>query len=120
MILGKICTRNCRFCSCEAGGKQLRNINGKFLLEDLNIFGSFKGKDPELINCEEPQLVAQAIAELGLNYAVITSVTRDDLSDGGAGHFAGTIQEVKKLTPDVKIEVLTPDFQGNKESINKV
>ncbi|MEI8389067.1 MAG: lipoyl synthase [bacterium] len=120
MILGKICTRNCRFCSCEAGGKQLRNKNGKFLLEDLSISGSFNGKETEPINCEEPKLVAQAIAELGLNYAVITSVTRDDLPDGGAGHFAGTIQEVKKLTPEVKIEVLTPDFQGNKQSIDKV
>ena len=95
MILGKICTRNCRFCSI-----------------DVNI--------PEAIDSKEPQLVATAIKELGLNYAVITSVTRDDMPDGGADHFAKTIYEIKKLTPEVKIEVLTPDFQGDKEAINKV
>lgn len=95
MILGKICTRNCRFCSV-----------------DTNI--------PEKIKPEEPRLIAKAIKELGLNYAVITSVTRDDLPDGGAEHFANTIKEIKKLTPEVKIEVLTPDFQGDKEAINKV
>jgi lipoic acid synthetase len=75
---------------------------------------------PEPINDKEPQQVAKAIKELGLNYAVITSVTRDDLSDGGAGHFAKTISEIKKLTPDVKIEVLTPDFQGNQTAIDKI
>jgi lipoyl synthase len=95
MILGKICTRNCRFCSCETG-------------------------IPESVNTEEPNWVAKAIKELALNYAVITSVTRDDLPDGGAGHFFETIQEIKKLTPAVKIEILTPDFQGDKEAINKV
>jgi lipoic acid synthetase len=95
MILGKICSRNCRFCSCESA-------------------------IPEPVNSEEPFKIAQAVKELALNYAVITSVTRDDLPDGGASYFAETIFEIKKLTPTVKIEVLTPDFQGNKESINKV
>ena len=95
MILGKICTRNCRFCSCETGR-------------------------PEPINFEEPSQVAKAIKELNLKYAVITSVTRDDLNDEGSEHFANTILEIKKLTPEVKIEVLTPDFQGNKTAINKV
>jgi len=95
MILGKICARNCRFCSCQNG-------------------------IPEPINFEEPELVAKAVKELELKYAVITSVTRDDLPDGGAQHFAKTIQEIKKLTPEVKIEVLTPDFQGDKKAINKV
>lgn len=95
MILGKICTRNCRFCSVET-----------------NI--------PEFVNPEEPKMIAKAIKELGLNYAVITSVTRDDLPDGGAEHFAQTIREIKKLTPKVNIEVLTPDFQGDKAAINKV
>ena len=95
MILGKICTRNCQFCSV-----------------DTNI--------PELVNQEEPYMVAKAIKELDLKYAVITSVTRDDLPDGGAEHFANTIREIKNLTPEVKIEVLTPDFQGDKDAINKV
>ena len=95
MILGNTCTRNCGFCS----------INNDI---------------PEKINPEEPFLVAQAVKELGLDYAVITSVTRDDLEDGGAGHFAKTIREIKKLTPDIKIEVLTPDFQGNKKAIDTV
>jgi len=95
MILGKVCTRNCRFCSCNSG-------------------------IPELINIEEPKMVAKAVKELGLNYAVITSVTRDDKPDGGAEHFANTIRKIKKLTPEVKIEVLTPDFQGDKNSIDKV
>ena len=61
MILGKICTRNCRFCSCEAGGKQLRKINGKFLLEDLNISGSFKGKDPESIIAKSLNLLLRRL-----------------------------------------------------------
>jgi len=95
MILGEICSRNCRFC-CVTG----------------NI--------PEPLNTEEPYSVAQAVKELNLNYAVITSVTRDDLQDGGSEHFANTIREIKKLTPETKIEVLTPDFQGDKNSINKV
>jgi len=95
MILGNTCTRNCRFCAVN------------------------KGK-PECLNMEEPANIAQAVKELGLDYVVITSVTRDDLPDGGAGHFAKTITEIRKLTPVAKIEVLTPDFQGNTDSINIV
>lgn len=95
MILGKNCSRNCRFCSV-----------------DTNI--------PEPVNPDEPKQVALAVKEMGLAYAVITSVTRDDLPDGGAEHFAQTILEIKKLSPEVKIEVLTPDFQGNHESIDKI
>ncbi len=95
MILGKICTRNCRFCNIESGNS-------------------------ETVNENEPQKVAKAVKELGLTYAVITSVTRDDLPDGGAGHFAKTIQEIKQLLPETKIEVLTPDFQGNKDAIDAV
>lgn len=87
LIMGNICTRNCRFC----------NISG--------------GK-PEPLDPKEPERVAKAVKELGLKYAVITSVTRDDLPDGGAGHFAETIYAIRKMAPDVKIEVLTPDFQG--------
>lgn len=95
MILGKNCTRSCRFCSVD-------------------------DSMPEEVNLNEPYNVAKAVKELGLKYSVITSVTRDDLPDGGAGHFANTIYEIKKLSPEVKIEVLTPDFQGDKEAINKV
>lgn len=95
MILGKNCTRNCNFCSVE------NNM-------------------PDTVNSEEPQMVAKAVKELGLKYAVITSVTRDDLKDGGAEHFAQTINEIRKLMPEVKIEVLTPDFKGDTEAINKV
>ncbi len=95
MILGKNCTRSCRFCS-------------------VNSFA------PEPLNPEEPHLVAAAIRELALDYAVITSVTRDDLKDGGAGHFAQTIRRIRALNPDTKIEILTPDFQGNEKSIDTV
>ena len=87
LILGNICTRNCRFCNIE-GGK------------------------PLLPDRREPYKVAQAIKELGLKYAVITSVTRDDLPLQGADIFAGVIIDTRKLIPDIKIEVLTPDFEG--------
>lgn len=88
MILGDRCSRNCQFC----------NVDHRELLPP----------DPN-----EPQLVAEAIQEAGLREAVITSVTRDDLPDGGAMHWAKTIQAVKTMTPDVLVEVLTPDFKGN-------
>ena len=95
LILGNICTRNCRFC----------NISG--------------GK-PEPLDRTEPHKVAQAIKELGLKYAVITSVTRDDLPLQGADMFAQVIVEAKKLVPDIKIEVLTPDFEGIDDLIDIV
>ncbi|OGI01737.1 MAG: lipoyl synthase [Candidatus Melainabacteria bacterium GWF2_37_15] len=95
MILGNTCTRNCKFCSVNSS-------------------------KPELVNPEEPFLVAKAIKELGIRYAVITSVTRDDLKDGGAEHFALTIREIKKLNHDVKVEVLTPDFKGDKKAIDTI
>lgn len=85
MIMGKNCSRNCRFCSVTHGH-----------MEPL---------DPE-----EPIRVAEAVNDMALKYVVITSVDRDDLPDGGAGHFASVIKEVKKL--GVKVEVLIPDFQG--------
>lgn len=87
LILGNICTRNCRFC----------NISGGV---------------PEPLDKTEPLKVAQAVKELGLKYAVITSVTRDDLPLQGADMFAQVIIETKRLVPDIKIEVLTPDFEG--------
>lgn len=95
MILGKNCTRNCRFCAVG------HNKTDK-------------------VNLLEPEKIAQAIKDLGLHYAVITSVTRDDLPDGGAEHFKETILAIKNINFNVRIEVLTPDFNGNYEHIKKV
>lgn len=95
LIMGNNCTRNCRFCNISCAR-------------------------PEPLNELEPKKVADAVQKLGLSYVVITSVTRDDLSDGGAQHFANVIKEVRELSPAAKIEVLTPDFQGRKESIDIV
>ena len=92
LIMGNVCTRNCRYC----------NISGGI---------------PEELNENEPKEVANAIKELGLKYAVITSVTRDDIPDGGADHFAKTIEEIRKISPNTKIEILTPDFNGDKNSL---
>lgn len=95
LIMGNTCTRNCKFCN-------------------------IKGGKPENLDINEPKNIALSVKELGLDYAVITSVTRDDLPDGGAEHFAQVIYEIKNLTPDVKIEVLTPDFKGNKDALDVV
>ena len=95
MIMGDTCTRNCRFCNITSG-------------------------KPLPLDKEEPFNVAQAVKELKLNYAVITSVTRDDLPDGGALHFAQTISEIKKYSPDTKVEVLIPDFKGDLKSLDTV
>lgn len=88
MILGHVCSRHCRFCNVGSGPLPV--------------------PDPE-----EPGKVARAIAELQLKHAVITSVTRDDLADGGAQHFVRLIKEIRKLTDDCRIELLIPDLQGN-------
>ena len=94
LIRGNVCTRNCRYC---------------------NI-----GTDrPEPLDLEEPKHVAEAVKELGLKYAVITSVTRDDLADGGAEHFKNCIDEIRKIS-DAKIEILTPDFKGKKEALDLI
>ncbi len=95
LILGNHCTRNCRFCAIEPGPG-----------------------DP--LQADEPQRVAEAARKLNLNYVVVTSVTRDDLPDGGAGVFAETIHAVRKSIPDVKVEVLVPDFKGSKEALMTV
>ncbi|MCD4712130.1 MAG: lipoyl synthase [Clostridiales bacterium] len=95
MILGSICSRHCRFCNIESGN---------LLPPDL----------------DEPYRVAQAVKSLGLKHAVITSVTRDDLSDGGAMIFAMTIEAIKKESPDTVIEVLIPDFRGDFEALKVV
>ena len=95
LIMGDVCTRNCRYCniSCEK---------------------------PLPLDKNEPLHVAQAVKDLGLKYAVITSVTRDDLPDGGAEHFANCIYEIRKLMPDTKIEILTPDFKGDANALNTI
>ena len=93
LIMGNYCTRNCKYCNISC-------------------------TKPEPLDENEPLHVAKAIKELGLKYAVITSVTRDDLPDGGAGHFAQCIYEIKNLTPNVKIEILTPDFKNDKYALD--
>ncbi|KAF0250208.1 MAG: lipoic acid synthetase [bacterium] len=95
MILGDICTRHCGFCAVTKGA-------------------------PRLTDPEEPRHVAEAVKKLGLQHAVITSVNRDDLDDGGSGHFVETIGWVRKLNPKCKVEVLIPDFQGNWTALDKV
>ncbi|GAB6178706.1 lipoyl synthase [Desulfotomaculum defluvii] len=93
MILGSVCTRNCTFCNVTKGHTQ--------------------AVDPH-----EPSHVAEAVKELGLKHAVITSVTRDDLPDGGSGHFAEVIKKLRAT--DVIVEVLIPDFQGDRQSLATV
>lgn len=95
LIMGNVCTRNCRYCNISC-------------------------QKPEKLNLNEPLHIAKAVKELGLKYAVITSVTRDDLEDGGAEHFANCIYEIRKLSPEVKVEILTPDFKGNKNSLDTI
>lgn len=95
MILGRICTRNCAFCDVTKGQAQ--------------------PLDPD-----EPFHVAQAVKELSLKHIVITSVTRDDLPDGGAGHFARVIEKIKELDKKVIVEVLIPDFSGDIAALSKV
>ncbi|MEZ0575163.1 lipoyl synthase [Halodesulfovibrio aestuarii] len=95
LIMGDTCTRNCAFCNIESG--------------------TLSPLDPT-----EPNRVAEASKRLQLKHVVITSVTRDDLDDGGAAHFAATIRAIRKQLPDSTIEVLIPDFQGNEEALNEV
>src|SRR6266536_3105560 len=95
MILGDVCTRACRFCAVTSGR-------------------------PAELDIGEPLRVAESVAELGLRHAVITSVDRDDLRDGGAGIFARTIRAIRRRSPGTSIEVLTPDFQGDRDAIRTV
>jgi lipoic acid synthetase len=96
MILGKICTRACKFCAVATG-----NPSG-------------------WVDPREPAHVAGAVAELDLKYVVLTSVDRDDLPDGGAGQFAAVIRAIKEKTPPVRVEALTPDFQGSEAAVRTV
>ncbi|MBN1368611.1 MAG: lipoyl synthase [Dehalococcoidaceae bacterium] len=95
MIMGNVCTRNCTFCAVN------------------------KGK-PLSLETDEPERIAMAVTKLGLEYVVITSVTRDDLEDGGAAHFARTIEAVRSSEPGTLVEVLIPDFQGSRQALETV
>ncbi len=95
LIMGDTCTRNCRYCNVKTG-------------------------NPLPIDENEPEKLAKTIKALGLRYAVITSVTRDDLPDGGAEHFARTIRAIKEIDSEIKVEVLVPDFKGDKASMDTV
>ncbi len=95
LILGNICTRNCKFCNVTKG-------------------------NPLPPDPEEPKHVAEAVRRLGLKHVVITSVTRDDLEDFGVNQFVKTVEEIKKLNPNTRVEVLIPDFQGSDECIKKI
>jgi lipoic acid synthetase len=95
MLMGDRCSRGCNFCDVETGG--------------------MSPLDPD-----EPENVASAVAEIGLDYVVLTSVDRDDLPDQGAAHFADTVRAIKERHPDVLVEVLTPDFQGETDLVDEV
>ncbi len=95
LILGNICTRNCGFCAVKKGL-------------------------PLVVDEEEPEHLAAAVEALSLRYVVITSVTRDDLPDGGAAHFARTLNLLREKSPGIVVEVLIPDFLGSREALNMV
>ena len=95
LIMGNVCTRNCKYCNISTA-------------------------KPEPLDKNEPKHIAEAVQELGLKYVVITSVTRDDLPDGGANHFAECIKEIRNLSHDIKIEILTPDFQRKDGALDTI
>src|SRR5512135_896074 len=95
MILGNLCSRNCAFCAVPKGR-------------------------PQDVDWDEPARVAEAVSSLGLRYVVVTSVTRDDLPDGGAALFAATINAIRERQPGCRIEVLIPDFQGSNACLDTV
>ncbi len=95
MILGDVCTRACRYCAVTSG-------------------------KPRTLDLGEPKRVAEAVQRMGLRHAVVTSVDRDDLEDGGASLFAATIRKIHELNPDCAVEVLTPDFQGKERQLATV
>ena len=95
MILGDICTRACRYCHVTSG-------------------------HPMPLDLEEPMRVAEAVKKLGLSHAVVTSVNRDDVADGGASIFAATIRSIHRLSPNTTVEVLVPDFDGNMDAVRHV
>ena len=96
MLMGDTCTRGCRFCAVKSGNPQ------------------------GVLDLGEPEKVAMALAEMDLSYVVLTSVDRDDLPDGGAAHFAATVRAIKARRPDMLVEALIPDFQGDLEAVRRV
>lgn len=96
MLMGEVCTRGCKFCAVKTG-----NPRGA-------------------IDNDEPEKVGYAIAQMGLDYVVLTSVNRDDLPDEGSSHFARTVATIKSLAPKLIVEVLTPDFKGSEEFVGKI
>lgn len=99
MILGNLCTRGCGFCSVPKGSPRIHDM----------------ALDPA-----EPANIARMAAQMNLRYIVITSVNRDDLEDGGSHHFAQTVREVRAALPEARVEVLTPDFEGNFDAVARV
>jgi lipoic acid synthetase len=95
MLMGDVCTRGCRFCDVNSGM-------------------------PAPLDPQEPRHLAEAVGRLGLDYLVVTSVNRDELSDGGASHFAQAIVELRRAAPSTLVEVLTPDFQGSKAALDMI
>jgi len=95
LIMGGICTRKCKFCNVKDGS-------------------------PKSLDIDEPKHIAEAVKKLKLNYVVVTSVTRDDLVDGGAGHFADVIKEIRAIDKNVRIEILIPDLKGSESSLKIV
>ena len=95
MLMGDVCTRGCRFCDVRSGM-------------------------PEPLDPLEPRHLAEAVARLGLDYLVVTSVNRDELPDGGASHFAQAIVELRRAAPKTLVEVLTPDFQGSRDALQMI
>lgn len=95
MILGRVCTRSCGFCAVQTGR-------------------------PTELDWGEPRRVAEAVRQMGLRHAVVTSVNRDELKDGGAAMFAATIRAIRRFNPDCAVEVLTPDFKGDREALQVV
>jgi len=95
LILGNVCTRACTYCNVTHG-------------------------KPGYLNIDEPREIAESVKTLGLKYVVVTSVTRDDLPDGGVGVFVRTIQEIRSLNPGVHIEVLIPDFQADRDALQRI
>lgn len=95
MLMGDVCTRNCPYCAVAHG--KVRPLDS-----------------------DEPRRIGEAAAKLGLQHIVVTSVNRDDLSDGGAGHFAATARSIKSMVPSARVEVLVPDFRGSNDSVETV
>src|SRR5476649_1622344 len=96
MVMGKVCTRACRFCAVDTG-----NPRG-------------------WLDAEEPDNVARSVELMGLKYVVLTSVNRDDLPDGGSAHYAATVRAIKRRNPGTAVEALTPDFQGVMRDVQSV